>query len=73
MHQAHWTVMMMMMTMMMMMMMNFFFFCLMVDRQKTFSLISSRDHCQRSSSLQISNMPRGVFEPVQNLSLDLVE
>ena len=25
-----------------------FFFCGMVDRQKAFGLISSRDHCQRS-------------------------
>ena len=32
---------------MMMMMMNCF--CGMVDRRKAFSLISSRDHCQRSS------------------------
>ena len=28
------------------------FFCGMVDRWKVFSLISSRDHCQRFSSLQ---------------------
>ena len=31
-------------------------FCGMADRQKAFSLISSRDHCQRSSPLQISDM-----------------
>ena len=29
----------------------------MVDRQKAFSLISSRDHCQISSPSQISDMP----------------
>ena len=32
------------------------------------SLISSRDHCQRSSPSRISDMPRAGFEPVQNLS-----
>ena len=42
-----------MMMMMMMMMMNCF--CGLVDRRKAFSLISSRDHCQRSSPLQISD------------------
>ena len=31
-------------------------FCGMVDRHKAFSLISSRDLCQRSSPSQISNM-----------------
>ena len=41
----------MMMMMMMMMMMNCF--CGMVDRRKAFSLISSRDHCQRSSRSRI--------------------
>ena len=55
----------------MMMMMNCF--CGMVDRRKAFSLISSRDHCQRSSPSRISDMPREGFEPVQNLSLGLVE
>ena len=39
--------------MMMMKMMNCF--CGMVDRQKTFSLISSRDRYQRSSPLRISD------------------
>ena len=39
-----------------MMMMNCL--CGMVDRQKTFNLISSRDHCQRSSPSQISDTPR---------------
>ena len=42
-------------------------FCGMVDRRKVFSLISSRDHCQRSSPLQISNMLQAGFEPAQNL------
>ena len=45
-----------MMMMMMMMMMNCF--CGMVDRRKVFSLISSRDHCQRSSPSQISDTPQ---------------
>ena len=53
------------------MMMNCF--CGMVDRRKAFSLISSRDHCQRSSPSRISDTPRAGFEPAQNLSSDLVE
>ena len=57
--------------MMMMMMMNCF--CGMVDQQKAFSLISSRDHWQRSSPSRISDMPRAGFEPVQKLSLGFVE
>ena len=57
--------------MMMMMMMNCF--CGMVDRRKAFSLISSRDHCQRSSPSQISNTPRVGFEHARNLSSGLVE
>ena len=61
----------MMMMMMMMMVMNCF--CGMVDRRKVFSLISSWDHCQRSSPLQISDMPRAGFEPVQNLRSGFVE
>ena len=48
-------------------------FCGMVDRQKAFSLISSWDHCQRSSSSRISNMPQAGFEPTQNLSSGLFE
>ena len=48
-------------------------FCGMVDQRKVFSLISSRDHCHRSSPLQISDMPRAGFEPAQNLSSGLVE
>ena len=55
----------------MMMMMNFF--CGMVDRRNMFSLISSRDHCQRSSPLRISNTPQSEIEPAQNLSSHLVE
>ena len=54
-----------------MMMMNFF--CCIFERQKTFSLISSPDLCQRSSLSQFSNTPWASFEPAQNLSLDLVE
>ena len=57
--------------MMMMMMMNCF--CSMVDRRKAFSLISSRDHCQRSSPSRISDTPRAGFEPVQNLSSGFVD
>ena len=53
------------------MMMNCF--CGMVDRRKAFSLISSRDHCQRSSPSRISDTPRAGFEPAQNLSSGLVE
>ena len=54
-----------------MMMMNCF--CGIVDRRKAISLISSRDHCQRSSLSRISDTPRAVFEPVPNLSSGLVE
>ena len=57
--------------MMMMMMMDCF--CGMVDRRKTISLMSSWDHCQRSSPSRISDTPRARFEPVQNLSSGLVE
>ena len=45
----------------------------MVDQRKAFSLISSRDHCQRSSPSWISDTPRAGFEPAQNLSSSLVE
>ena len=38
-------------------------FCGMVDQQKACSLISSRDHCQRSSPWRICDMPRSEFEP----------
>ena len=47
-------------------------FCGMVDRRKTFSLISSWDHCQRLSPSQISDMLRAGFEPAQNLSSDFI-
>ena len=60
-----------MIMMMVMMMKNYF--CGMVDRQKVFSLISSQDHCQKSSPSQISDMLRAGFEPAQNLSSGLVE
>ena len=53
------------------MMMNCF--CGVLDRQKTFSLISSRNHCQRSSPSRISDTPRAGFEPAQSLSSDLVK
>ena len=59
------------MMMMMMMMMDCFYG--MVDRREAFSLISSRDHCQRSSPFRISYTPRVGFEPAQNLSSGLVE
>ena len=58
-------------TVMMMMMINCF--CGMVDRRKVFSLISSRDHYQRSSPSRISDTPWAGFEPAQNLSSGLVE
>ena len=45
----------------------------MVDWRKVFNLISSRDHCQRSPPLWISDMPRAGFEPAKNLSSSLVE
>ena len=48
-------------------------FCGMVDRRKVFSLISSRDYCQRSSPSQISDTLRAGLDPVQNLSSNLVE
>ena len=56
---------------MMMIMMNCF--SGMVDRQETFSLISSWDHCQRSSPSWISDMPWAEFRPAQNLSSSFVE
>ena len=55
--------------MMMMMMMNCF--CSMVDLRKAFSLISSRDQCQRSSPSRISDTPLTGFEPPQNVSSGL--
>ena len=59
--------MMMMMIIIMMIMMN------LGDRRKTFSLISSRDHCRRSSPSRISDTLQAGFEPVQNLSSGFVE
>ena len=47
--------------------------CGMVDQRKAFSLIFSRDYCQRSSPSWISETPRAGFEPVQNLSSGFVE
>ena len=43
-------------------------FCGMVNQRKAFSLISSRDHCQRSSPPWISDTLRAGYEPAQNLS-----
>ena len=48
-------------------------FCGMVDRRNGFSVISSRDHCQRSSPSRISYTPRALFESAQSLSSGLVE
>ena len=47
--------------------------CGMVHQQKAFNLISSWDHCQRSSPSQISDMPQAGFETAQNLSSGFVE
>ena len=55
----------------MMMVMNCF--CGMVDRREAFSLISSRDHCQRFSPSRNSNSPQAGFEPAQNLNSGFVE
>ena len=48
-------IMMMMMMMMMMILMIMNCFCDMTNQRKTFSLISSWDHCQRSSLSQSSD------------------
>ena len=40
------------------------FFYGMVERRKPLSLISSRDHCQRSSPSRISDTPPAGFEPM---------
>ena len=45
----------------------YYCFCGMVDRWKTFSLISSRDHCQRSSPSWIPETLQARFETAQNL------
>ena len=57
----------------MMMIMMMYCFCDMVDRREAYSLIFSRDHCQRSSSSRISDTPGAGFEPAHNLSLGFVE
>ena len=49
---------------MMMMIMNFF--CGMVNRRKAFSLISSWDHCQRSSPSWISDTPQAGQLPLRH-------
>ena len=41
----------------------------MVDRQKAFNIVSSRDHCQRSSPSWIFDKPQAGFEPALNISL----
>ena len=51
--------------------MNYFYG--MVDRRNAFSLISSRNHCQRSPPLQISDTRREGFEPAENLNSGLIE
>ena len=56
---------------MMMMMMNCF--CEIVDRRKTFSIISSRNHCQIFSASQISDTPQAWFEPAWNPSSSFFE
>ena len=48
-------------------------FCGMVDWQKAFSLISSQDHCQRSSPSRISGTLQARFELAQNLSSGFLE
>ena len=45
----------------------------MVDRRKVLRFILSRDHCQSSYLLRISDMPRAGLGPAQNLSLDFAE
>ena len=43
------------------------------EQQKGFSLISSREHCSRSSISRISDTSRAGFEPAVSLILGLVE
>ena len=45
----------------------------MADRRKAISLISKRDHCQKSSPSWIIDMPRAGFEPAKNLNSSFVE
>ena len=54
-----------------MMMMNCFYNT--VDQRKVFSVISSREHCQRSSPWLISDTPRAEPGSAQNLGSGLVE
>ena len=61
----------MMMMMRIMMMMNCF--CGLVDRRKTFNLISSRDHFQRPSPSRIFDTPGFRYEPAKNQSSGFVE
>ena len=48
-------------------------FCRMVDQQNSLSFISNRDHRQRFSSSQTSDMPWAEFEPAWNPSSDFVQ
>ena len=61
----------MMMMMRIMMMMNCF--CGLVERRKTFNLISSRDHFQRPSPSRIFDTPGARYEPAKNQSSGSVE
>ena len=45
----------------------------MVDQRKKLRLIYNRDHYQRFSPFQISDMWQSGLEPTQNLSLGFVE
>ena len=44
-----------------------------LTEEQRLQLISSRDHCQKFSPPQISNRPRAVFEPAQNLNSNFLE
>ena len=48
-------------------------FCGIADLRKAFSLISSQDHCQRSSLWRISDTQGAGFEPLENMSSGLAE
>ena len=48
-------------------------FCGIADLRKAFSLISSQDHCQRSSLWRISDTQGAGFEPSENMSSGLAE
>ena len=45
----------------------------MVDGRKMFSLISSRNHCQRPSPSQLSDTPRAGFDPAWALLNEVVQ